>query len=49
MPRLPLTVAAVRRETADVVAIDLAHPAGRSLPPFAAGAHIRGRCGSIPW
>lgn len=48
MPRLPLTVAAVRRETADVVAIDLAHPAGRSLPPFAAGAHIRVRVGEGP-
>ena len=48
MPRLPLTVAAVRRETADVVAIDLAHPAGRSLPPFAAGAHIRVRAGEGP-
>ncbi|WP_374447840.1 2Fe-2S iron-sulfur cluster-binding protein [Stella sp.] len=48
MPHLPLVVAAVRREAADVVAIDLAHPAGRPLPPFAAGAHVRVRAGEGP-
>lgn len=48
MPRLPLVVAAVRRAAADVVAIDLAHPAGRPLPPFAAGAHVRVRVGEGP-
>ncbi|BBK34099.1 vanillate O-demethylase ferredoxin subunit [Stella humosa] len=48
MPRLPLAVAAVRRETADILAIDLAHPAGRSLPPAPAGAHIRVRVGDGP-
>ena len=48
MPRLPLLVAAVRREAADIVAIDLVHPAGRSLPPFAPGSHVRVRVGEGP-
>ncbi len=35
-----LRVAARVRETGDIVAFDLADPAGLDLPPFTAGAHI---------
>ncbi|BBK36643.1 ferredoxin:oxidoreductase FAD/NAD(P)-binding subunit [Allostella sp. ATCC 35155] len=43
-----MVVAAARPEAADIVAIDLAHPAGRPLPPAPAGAHIRVRVGEGP-
>jgi vanillate O-demethylase ferredoxin subunit len=39
LPR-QLRVAARRQETADIVTLDLADPAGRELPAFSAGAHI---------
>lgn len=48
LAHLPMVVAAVRPEAADIVAIDLAHPAGRALPPAPAGAHIRVRVGEGP-
>lgn len=42
---MQLRVADVRREADDVVALDLADPAGAPLPPFTPGSHIALRLG----
>jgi vanillate O-demethylase ferredoxin subunit len=42
MPERTLTVrvARIARQTPEILSFELAHPAGRALPPYQAGAHI---------